>query len=90
MKKKVTVSPHCWNSMSIAASAMVHVCMSFTNTEMAEFFPEYNPYSLKFSNQNYEIKDGFVKIEDNEGLGINIDTRLLMEDTSSYKETEFA
>ena len=87
-EKKVTVSPHCWNSMSIAASAMVHVCMSFTNTEMAEFFPEYIPYSLKFSNQNYEIKDGFVKIEDNEGLGINIDTKLLMEDTSSYRETE--
>ena len=87
-EKKVTVSPHCWNSMSIAASAMVHVCMSFTNTEMAEFFPEYIPYSLKFSNENYEIKDGFVKIEDNEGLGININTKLLIEDTSSYRETE--
>ena len=49
---------------------------------------EYIPYSLRFSNQNYEIKDGFVKIEDNEGLGMNIDTKLLMEDTSSYRETE--
>jgi len=88
-KKKVAVSPHCWNSMSIAASAMVHVCMSFSITETAEFFPEYIPYSLKFSNQNFEIKDGFIKIENNDGLGTNIDTKLLIEDTSSYKETEF-
>ena len=87
-KKKVAVSPHCWNSMSIAASAMVHVCMSFSITETAEFFPEYIPYSLKFSNQNFEIKDGFIKIENNDGLGTNIDTKLLIEDTSSYKETE--
>ena len=47
-KNNVRVSPHCWNSMSIAASAMVHLCMSFPNTEMAEFFPEYIPYTLKF------------------------------------------
>ena len=41
----ISISPHCWNSMSIAASAMVHLCKSFPNTEMAEFFPEYIPYT---------------------------------------------
>ena len=60
----------------------------FCKYRNGRIFPEYIPYSLKFSNQNYEIKDGFVKIEDNEGLGINIDTKLLMEDTFSYRETE--
>ena len=84
-KKNVKVSPHCWNSMSIAASAMIHLCMSFPNTEMAEFFPEYIAYTLKFYNKNFEINKGFVELENREGLGVNIDTNLLMENTSSYK-----
>ena len=84
-KNNVRVSPHCWNSMSIAASAMVHLCMSFPNTEMAEFFPEYIPYTLKFCDKNFEINNGFIELDNREGLGVTIDTNLLMENTSSYK-----
>ena len=84
-KKNVKVSPHCWNSMSIAASAMIHLCMSFPNSEMAEFFPEYIPYTLKFCNKNFEINNGFIELDNREGLGVKIDTNLLMENTSSYK-----
>ena len=84
-KNNVRVSPHCWNSMSIAASAMVHLCMSFPNTEMAEFFPEYISYTSKFCNKNFEINNGFIELENREGLGVIIDTNLLIENTSSYK-----
>ena len=86
-KKNVKVSPHCWNSMSIAASAMIHLCMSFPNSEMAEFFPEYIPYTLKFCNKNFEINNGFIELDSREGLGVKIDTNLLMENTSSYKSS---
>ena len=84
-KKNVRVTPHCWNSMSIAASAMIHLCMSFPKTEMAEFFPEYIAYTSKFYNKNFEINKGFIELENREGLGVSIDTNLLMENTSSYK-----
>jgi L-alanine-DL-glutamate epimerase-like enolase superfamily enzyme len=59
--------------------------MSFPNTEMAEFFPEYIPYALKFCDKNFEINNGFIELDNREGLGVKIDTNLLMENTSSYK-----
>ena len=40
-KNNVIISPHCWNSMSIAASAMLHFCASNSNVDMAEIYPEY-------------------------------------------------
>ena len=36
----VSISPHCWNSMSVSASAMLHVCSSISNSEKAEIFPD--------------------------------------------------
>ena len=86
-KKEVKVTPHCWNSMSIAASAMLHVCKSSPNTEMAEFFPEYIPHALKFSNTNFTISNGIIELDDKPGLGIDINIESLMNIASNYKET---
>ena len=35
--------------------------------------------------KNLEINNGFIELDNREGLGVKIDTNLLMENTSSYK-----
>lgn len=86
-KKDVLVSPHCWNSMSIAASAMLHFCSSNINTDMAEIYPEYIPHALKFSRLGFKIKDGYAKLDDRPGLGVEIDVPSLMPMCSDYNKS---
>ena len=38
-----------------------------------------------FCNKNFEINNGFIELDNREGLGVKIDTNLLMENTSTYK-----
>ena len=87
-KNNVTISPHCWNSMSIAASAMLHFCASNSNVEMAEIYPEYIANGLKYSDINFVIKDGFAELKDRPGLGVEIDIKSLMKLTSYHKQTK--
>ena len=87
-KNNVTISPHCWNSMSIAASAMLHFCASNSNVEMAEIYPEYISNGLKYSDINFVIKDGFAELKDRPGLGVEIDIKSLMKLTSYHKQTK--
>jgi len=54
---------------------------------MAEFFPEYIPHALKFSNNNFTISNGMIELDDKPGLGIDINIESLMNISSNYKET---
>jgi galactonate dehydratase len=85
-KKSVTISPHCWNSMSVAAAAMIHFCISNSNTEMAEIYPEYISHALKFCDLGFKIKDGYAKPKDRPGLGVVINISSLMAMSSDYKD----
>tara|TARA_B110000093_G_scaffold178311_1_gene216671 strand:- start:170 stop:1294 length:1125 start_codon:yes stop_codon:yes gene_type:complete len=85
-KQGVTISPHCWNSMSVAAAAMIHFCVSNSNTEMAEIYPEYIPHALKFCDLSFKIKDGYAKPKDRPGLGVVINVPSLMNMSSDYKD----
>lgn len=86
-KNNVMISPHCWNSMSIAASAMMHFCAGNSNTEMAEIYPEYISNGLKYSDTNFVIKNGYAELKDRPGLGVNIDIKSLMKLSADYKKT---
>ena len=87
-KNNVNVSPHCWNSMTIAASAMLHFCASNSNVDMAEIYPEYISNGLRYSDINYEIKNGFAELKDRPGLGIKIDIKSLMKLSSHHKQNK--
>ena len=87
-KNNVNVSPHCWNSMTIAASAMLHFCASNSNVDMAEIYPEYISNGLRYSDINYEIKNGFAELIDRPGLGIKIDIKSLMKLSSHHKQNK--
>lgn len=68
----IGISPHCWNSMSMAASAMYHVCAVMPNAEMCEFFPHHDAHK-SFCKTSHCIRDGKVFLSDAPGLGITID-----------------
>ena len=87
-KNNVIISPHCWNSMSIAASAMLHFCASNSNFDMVEIYPEYISNGLKYSDVNFDIKNGFAELKDRPGLGVKIDVKSLMKLSSYHKQTK--
>ena len=87
-KNNVIISPHCWNSMSIAASAMLHFCASNSNVDMAEIYPEYISNGLKYSDVNFDIKNGFAELKDRPGLGVKINVKSLMKLSSYHKQTK--
>ncbi|SVA35681.1 uncharacterized protein METZ01_LOCUS88535 [marine metagenome] len=86
LKKNVKVSPHCWNSMSIAAAAMLHFCTSIKNAEKAEIFPEYLSHVMKFCDPGFKIDRGHAVIGEEPGLGVSMDTSLLKSLCSDYNE----
>ncbi len=75
----ISISPHCWNSMSVSASAMLHVCSSISNSEKAEIFPDYINFSKKFCELPFDIIDNKAHINKSAGLGIVIHENILSE-----------
>nr|2QGY_A Chain A, Enolase from the environmental genome shotgun sequencing of the Sargasso Sea [unidentified]2QGY_B Chain B, Enolase from the environmental genome shotgun sequencing of the Sargasso Sea [unidentified] len=75
----IFISPHCWNSMSVSASAMLHVCSSIPNSEKAEIFPDYINFSKKFCELPFDIIDNKAHINKSAGLGIVIHEDILSE-----------
>ncbi len=75
----ISISPHCWNSMSVSASAMLHVCSSISNSEKAEIFPDYINFSKKFCELPFDIIDNKAHINKSAGLGIVIHEDILSE-----------
>ena len=75
----ISISPHCWNSMSVSASAMLHVCASIPNSEKAEIFPDYLNFSKKFCELPFDIIDNKAHINKSAGLGIVIHEDILSE-----------
>ena len=73
----ISISPHCWNSMSVSASAMLHVCSSISNSEKAEIFPDYINFSKKFCELPFDIVDNKAHINKSAGLGIVIHEDIL-------------
>ena len=89
-EKNVVISPHCWNSMSIAAAAMLHFCAADNNTDKAEIFPDYIANGLKYCENNFIIKNGYAELNDEPGLGVKINVDSLKKITSDYKETKLS
>lgn len=73
----VMLSPHCWNSMTVAAAAMLHVCASIPNAEMAEIYPEYIPFGARFADVGFSLEGAHACLSDRPGLGVDIDAKSL-------------
>jgi len=85
-KVGVRVSPHCWNSMAIAASAMMHFCASRKNSEKAEIYPDYISASKKYCDPGFNIINGESKLKKLPGLGVSINSNELSAKSFYYNE----
>ena len=82
----VAVSPHCWNSMTVAAAAMLHVCAAIPNSEMAEIYPEYVTNCSRFASYRFNLKDSYVFLFDRSGLGVEIDIENLSAISTEHQQ----
>ena len=83
----ILVSPHCWNSMTISASAMMHVCRIIHNSEKAEIFPEYFSFGDNFSIPSFKIRNSEAELQNRSGLGIIMDETELKRLSQDYRTT---
>ena len=83
----IQVSPHCWNSMTVAATAMLHVCASIPNAEMAEIYPEYIAHGEKFATNGFRLDGAHAYLLRKPGLGVEIDVPALQSLSNHYHST---
>ena len=77
LNNNISISPHCWNSMSVSASAMLHVCSSIPNSERAELFPDYIEFSKEFCELSFNILGDKAILNQSAGLGMVIHEEIL-------------
>jgi galactonate dehydratase len=73
----VRISPHCWNSMTIAAAAMLHICAAIPNAEMAEIYPEYIEPGTGYATTGFRVDGTHAHLSGQPGLGVEIDAGAL-------------
>jgi galactonate dehydratase len=83
--KGVAVSPHCWNSMTVAAAAMLHVCAAIPNAEKAEIYPEYISNCERIGSSGFTLKDGQAILSDRPGHGVEINEEALAAIATDYR-----
>ena len=73
----VQISPHCWSSMTVAAAAMLHVCASIPNAELAEIYPAYIPYGEKFALKAFHLEGEYAHLSYKPGIGVDLNVSAL-------------
>jgi galactonate dehydratase len=76
-RQDVRISPHCWNSMTVAAAAMLHICAVIPNAEMAEIYPEYIEPCTGYATTGFRVDGTHAHLSGRPGLGVEIDTGAL-------------
>ena len=73
----VQISPHCWSSMTVTAAAMLHVCASIPNAELAEIYPAYIPYGEKFALKAFHLEGEYAHLSYKPGIGVDLNVSAL-------------
>jgi galactonate dehydratase len=73
----VAVSPHNYNSTTIAMAAMLHASALIPNLLPAEIYPDHVPHGTQFARVDFEIAGGAATLPRSPGLGVTIDETAL-------------
>ncbi len=73
----VKISPHSWNSTTVAFLAMLHVCAVMPNATYAELYYDYLELGAEFASCDYTIADGHASLSQTPGLGVEMDEAAL-------------
>jgi len=80
----IGVSPHNYNSTSVALAATVQVSVTLPNFLVLEYFLPYEEISKEIAPDAFVPKDGFIDLPRKCGLGISVDERFLR--AQKYKQ----
>jgi galactonate dehydratase len=72
------ISPHSWNSTTVAFMAMLHVCAVMRNATYAELYYGYLELGAEFAQCDCIIADGHVSLLQKPGLGVEINEEALV------------
>lgn len=86
----VAVSPHCWNSMTVAAAAMLHVCAAIPNADMAEIYPEYIAHGVQYAALGFRLDGAQATLSAKPGLGVEINAAGLSACSEHFHASDLA
>jgi galactonate dehydratase len=69
----VAISPHNYNSTTLALSATVHASACMPNFIITEYFLPYEELGAKLARNALKPVDGYISLPDGPGLGLDID-----------------
>ena len=73
----VKISPHSWNSTTVAFLAMLHTCAVMPNAIYAELYYDYLELGSEFADCDYTIEDGNARLPQKPGLGVEMNEEAL-------------
>ena len=73
--------------MTVAAAAMLHVCASIPNAEMAEIYPEHIDHGATFATTGFYLDEGRAFLSGKPVLGVEIDVSVLRSLSAYYHST---
>lgn len=73
----VAISPHSWNSTTVAYMAMLHVCAVMPNATYAELYYDYLELGQRYARCDSQIINGYATLPQSPGLGVEIDESAL-------------
>jgi galactonate dehydratase len=74
----VQISPHSWNSTTVAFLAMLHTWAVMRNAIYAELYYDYLELGAELADCDYIIEDGYASLPHKPGLGIEMNEDVLL------------
>ena len=74
----VRISPHSWNSTTVAFVAMLHVWAVMRNVTHAELYYDYLELGAEIADCDYVIEDGHASLPRKPGLGVEMNEDALV------------
>ena len=69
----VVVSPHNFNSTTLGLAATLQVSAAIPNFLITEYFVNLEDFGRDIAKQPFEVVDGYIKVPDAPGIGIDLD-----------------
>ena len=80
----VAMSPHNYNSTTVALAATIHACAVMTNFLITEYFVNFTERGNEISVQPLAVNNGYIELPTGPGLGIEVDEAAMAR--HSYQE----
>ena len=75
----VVMSPHNYNSTTMALAATVHACATMPNFLITEYFVNFEAVGNEIAVEPFQVEEGYIALPTAPGLGIELDEEALRE-----------